>query len=371
MQAVKVSGRKVRYAVVGAGWISQAAFMPGVAHTGNSELTALVTGDQQKAKQLSTLYKIPKTYDYDSYDRLLESGEVDAVYLALPNEMHTEWALRTLRAGLHLLLEKPMATSEADCEAICQAARESGAKLMLAYRLHFEPLTLEAIRVARSGEIGDPRFFNASFSQHVASSNHRANHGFWSGPVPDMGPYPLNAARHLFGAEPVEVSAVGAQNTKLGFDFDDTVSVTLRFPGERLAQFTVSYGADAADAYRLVGDKGDLLASPGFGFAKPMELTVTVDGKSRARTFAPTDQFGGELQYFSDCILQDRQPEPDGEEGLADVRVLAAIHESLRTGRRQQLETFSRSLRPEMSMKKELPPVDPPEQINSSAPQQG
>jgi predicted dehydrogenase len=170
-----MKNQKIRYAVVGAGWIAQAAFMPGVHHTGNSEMVAIVTGDEKKAKELSKKYGIEKTYNYSEYDELLRSDEVDAVYLALPNDMHVDYALRALRAGKHLLLEKPMAETEEDCRAIVQAAVENGCKLMVAYRLHFEPTTLQVIDLVRSGKIGEPRIFSSVFCQKVSEKNHRGD----------------------------------------------------------------------------------------------------------------------------------------------------------------------------------------------------
>lgn len=370
MQASQEGGRKVRYAVVGAGWISQAAFLPAVAHTGNAKVTALVTGDAQKARVLGERYGIAHTYGYEQYADMLQSGQVDAVYLALPNWMHRDYAVPALQAGLHVLLEKPMATSVADCEAIQRAAAGSGARLMIAYRLHFEPATLDTLRRVRAGEIGRPRAFSAMFAQPVAPSNHRAQNGFWAGPVADMGPYPLNAARQLFGAEPVEVAALGSRDPALGFDFDDTVAVTLRFDDTRIAQFTVSYGGASCEHYRLVGDKGDILAQPAFGFGPGVALQtrITVDGKTETRDYPETDQFGGELQYFSACILAGREPEPSGQEGLADVRVLAAIEQALRSGAPVRLEPFARNAYADASQSTQLPPIEPPEAVNAASP---
>ena len=274
--AVKVQGSKVRYAVVGAGWISQAAFMPGVAHTGNSEMTAIITGDEEKARALGKRYGITNTYHYDAYHAALDSGQFDAIYMALPNWQHLEFTVPALQRGIHVLLEKPMAISEDECHAIQAAADSTGAKLLLAYRLHFEPATLEAIRMTRAGELGKARLFTSAFSQHVAKTNHRAQHGFWAGPVADMGPYPINACRNLFGAEPIEVSAMGLRHKEFGFGFDDTVSVQLRFPGDRIAQFTVAYGLNAHNHYRIHGTEGDLLVQPGFMFPGPLKHTLTM-----------------------------------------------------------------------------------------------
>jgi predicted dehydrogenase len=368
MDTATVKNRKVRYGVVGAGWIAQAEFMPGVEHTGNSELTALVTGHEEKAAGLSERYGLKRTFGYEEYDEMLESGVVDAVYLALPNFAHVDFAVRALDAGIHLLLEKPMAVSVAQCERIRAAAQRSGAKLMVAYRLHQEPGMLEAVRVVREHELGQAMLFESTFTQQVAAANHRAKHGFWAGPVPDMGPYPINAARTLFGAEPVEVFATGVRTDPERFHFEDTVSVTMRFPGERVATFTVGYNGGDVDEFRVVGAKGDLFSQPAYQVGTAAEHTLTVRGKKRVQRFPRTDQFGGELKYFSQCILEDREPEPNGEEGMLDVRVIEAIESSLRTGRAQKLEPYVRSRRATADQVEELRPVREPELIGAKKP---
>jgi predicted dehydrogenase len=366
------AGRLVRYAVVGAGWISQEAFLPGVHHTGNSTVTALVTGDAKKANALGAKYGISRVYDYGGYDRMLASGEVDAIYLALPNTMHRDFATRALRAGIHVLCEKPMAPNEDDCHAMIEAARLTKAKLMIAYRLHFEEATLAALEATRSGRIGDARLFTATFTQQVSRKNHRSKSQFWAGPLPDMGPYPINMARHVFAAEPTEAIAFGASAAESRFsEIDEMLSVALRFPGERLALFAVSFGADAVDEYRIVGTKGDLRVSPGFGLGQAYRHWLTVDGHTAERSFAAVDQFGGETKYFSDCILQDRTPEPNGEEGLADVRVLAAIEMAARTGVAQEIGATARRAHPTQSQVVSLEPVAAPELVHAAPPGQG
>ena len=371
MPARQPEGNKVRYAVVGAGWISQAAFMPGVAQTGNSVMTAIVTGDQKKAEALGKRYGIERAYHYDAYRAALDSGGFDAIYLALPNDQHVQFAVPALEAGVHVLLEKPMAVSEAECAAINAAATASGAKLMVAYRLHFEPATLEAIRIEQSGTLGRVWLFTSTFTQLVSKANHRANRGFWAGPVPDMGPYPINAARNLFRAEPIEVMAVGVSHPHLGFDFHDTVAITLRFPGERLAQFTVAYGLNSVSEYRITGDKGDLHLAKGFAFPGPLTHELTLGQSTTSRSFGPFDQFGAETRYFSDCVLHDRDPEPDGEEGMLDVRVVAAVERALQTGQPQSLAPYHRAKHPLPDQAMELPPVTVPPMVNASDPAQG
>jgi predicted dehydrogenase len=363
--------RKIRYAVVGVGWISQAAFLPGVEHTENSEVVALVTSDEFKAQKVGELYGIKKTCTYAEYGELLASGEIDAVYLATPNVDHVELAVRTLEAGIHLLLEKPMAVSVAECERIIAASKKSGAKLMIAYRLHHEPGTLSALEVVRSHKLGKVRFFNSSFSQQVSGLNHRAKNGFWAGPVTDMGPYPLNAVRNLFGAEPIEVFATGVISDPQRFDFEDTVSVTLKFEDARMATFTVSYTGGDVDDYRVVGELGDIFVQPAYQVGSKIEYTTTIAKKKSHEGFPKTDHFGGELKYFSDCIRYNREPEADGEEGMLDVRVFEAIERSLRTGEVQRLAPYYRSKRPIPSQVEELYAVSEPSLVHASKPSDG
>lgn len=360
---------KIRYAIVGLGWISQAAFMPGVPNTSNSTITALVTGDPEKATALGQRYGVTQTFHYDAWPAAIASGLFDAVYLALPNDQHRAFAVPALEAGLHVLLEKPMATSVEDCEAIEAAAAQGRAKLMIAYRLHFEPATLDAIRRVRAHEIGEPTLFTSTFTQPVSPENHRAKHGFWAGPVADMGPYPINAARNLFAAEPTRVMATGTNAQGLGFD--DAVAITLVFPGGRLAQFTVAYGPAPTSDYRIVGTRGDLRMDPGYGFPAALAHTLTVDGTSTPHRFPATDQFGAEAQYFSDCIRQDQIPEPDGEEGRLDVRIIAAIERALATGTPQDLPPVTRGKRPDPAQAMTLPPIKPQKLVNAAEPAKG
>ena len=368
------SDKKIRYAIVGLGDISQEAMLPGVAHTGNSVVTAFVTGDPEKARALGEMYGVAHTYRYDQFDEMLRSGEVDAIYLATPNWLHTEFAVPALRAGIHVLAEKPLEISTAKSQEILDARKASGAKLMVAYRLHFEPGTLDAIERVRSGELGDLLLFTSTFAQMVSPANHRARNGDEGGPVLDMGPYPVNAARYMFGDEPTEVvSAIGSRHPEAGLgDFDDTVAVTLRFPRGRIAQFVVSYCANAIDTYTVAGTKGSLEMSPGFLYGKPLEQKLVVGESKTTNSFKNTDHFGGELKYFSACILDDVEPEPDGEEGYADVRVLEGVLRALASGRPEVLAPFTRTRRIDTKTQLQtLPAQKSPGLVNASNPGKG
>jgi len=252
---------------------------------------------------------------------------------------------------VHVLLEKPMATSEEDYAAMIAATESSGATLMLAYRMHQDAYMVElAERVAR-GDIGTTRSFTSVFTHDIEEDNHRGHSGFWGGPVPDFGAYPLNLVRHLFRAEPVRVHALGTRSGDRDFNFRDTVGVTLRFPDDRIAQYTLSYAAGDVDNFTVVGSRGSITSDSCYGFdpEPPRNYVITTEEGEESHTAESVDQFAGEIRYFVDCVRTGTRPEPDGEEGLADVRVFAAIEESLHTGAEVILppRTFGPGLRRE------------------------
>jgi len=365
------SPRKIRYAVVGLGYISQAAVLPAFRHAReNSELAALVSDDPVKLQKLADRYGVPRQARYEAYGDLLESGEIDAVYIALPNHMHREYAVAAAEAGVHVLCEKPMAVTEAECEEMIRAADANDLRLMVAYRLHFEKANLKAIEIVRSGELGEPRIFQSVFTQQVEEGNIRQNPTEQGGgPLYDLGVYCINAARYLFRAEPSEVFAATASIGEKRFhDTFEMMSAALRFPVERLATFTCSFGATESDWYQILGTKGDLRLDPAYEYAEPVEQTVTVEGKSRKTRFPKRDQFAPELIYFSRCVLEEKDPEPSGREGLADVRIVRALLESARTGRVVRLGEFERGRRPTIDMEIERPPVARPELVQAESP---
>ncbi len=369
------SERKVRYAIVGVGDIAQEDMMPGVEHTGNSVITALVTSDGTKADELGKKYDVTDTYTYEEFPQALRSGNFDAIYLATPNWRHAEFIVPALKAGIHVLTEKPMEVSTARCEEILAAAKTSTAKLMVAYRLHFEPATLDTIAKVRSGDLGQVHLFTSTFCQMVDPKDHRAHNGDLAGPVLDMGPYTVNAARYIFSDEPMEVvSAVGTRHPESSLDqtFDDTVAVTLRFPGDRFAQFVLSYFGNPTNSFVAVGTKGTIALDPAYMFGKPLEQTVAIGDKKSSQSFKNTDHFGGEMKYFSDCILTNSDVEPDGEEGFADVRVLEGVLASLKSGGPTMLKPFTRTTRIDPETQKEtLGAVSTPKLVHAENPGKG
>lgn len=365
----KDDSKRIRYAVVGLGWISQEVVLPAFKNTKNSKLVALVTDDPAKAEQLGEKYEAAQTLGYERYDDLLRSGSIDAVYIGLPNSLHRDYSVRAARAGIHVLCEKPMADNVAECEEMIRAAEENDVKLMIAYRLHFEPANLKAIEKIQKGEIGDLRIFSSVFSQQVAEGNVRLKKDLGGGPLMDMGVYPINACRYIFQDEPLEVIGAGANSGDRRFsEVHEMATGILRFPGDRLGVFTCSFGAAAADAYQVVGTKGELWLQPAYDYHEQLKMKTKIDGDEQETSFDKVDQFGAEIEYFSQCVLDDVEPEPSGYEGLADLRIVEAVLESMRSGRTVKLGPFEKKTRPGEQQKFEKSPVKTGKIVHAESP---
>ena len=361
--------RQVGYAVIGLGHIAQSAVLPAFRQAKNSRLVALVSSDAEKRARLGHKYRCD-AYDTRDLDEVLDLPEVDAVYIAEPNDRHVDFAVRCARGGVHVLCEKPLAVTEEECRRMIDACRENGVKLMTAYRLHFEESNLAAVKLIEQGKIGDLRFFSSTFAYQVRPGNIRTSAERGGGAIWDLGVYCVNAARYLFRADPVEVFALRVDRPKdeRFAEVHEGMSVLLKFPGERVAQFTVSFGSYEQDQYRLVGTSGHIEIEDAYEYAGPRELRLSVGGKERMRRFKPADQFAPELIAFSRAILEDSEVEPDGEEGLRDVRIIVAALRSARENRPLTLSWPARRRRPEPSDRMYRPPVREPQLVGAQPP---
>src|SRR6185436_2267815 len=365
---------RIRWAVVGQGHFAQTSILPAFAHAGeNSELVAIFSGDERKRRQLARRHHAEFALPYEELDDFLRSGQVQAVYIAVPNHRHKALTLAAARAGVHVLCEKPMAVTSRDCRDMIAACEDNRVKLMIAYRLHLERANLTAVDEIRRGRIGEPRYFTSSYSFQLDDENVRGlptDEG--GGPLFDIGIYCINAARYLFADEPIEATALTATGPD-GPRFAQTeeqVSAVLRFPGERLATFTVGFGASSVSRYTVAGSTGSLTLEPAYTNSGRRQLQV--EGKrSRKMTFPDRDQVAPELVYFADCILNDGEPEPSGWEGLHDVAVIEAIMDSARTGRKIGIELEQRRQRPTKAQAIDKPPAREPSPIRAEAPRGG
>jgi glucose-fructose oxidoreductase len=360
----------VRYAVVGLGYFAQAAVLPAFRNAPNSRLVALVSDDRTKLRELGRKYGAEHLLGYDGYDAFLRSGAVDAVYLTLPNDQHADFAIRAAKAGVHVLTEKPMALTPHQCRKMIAACRRHGVKLMVGYRLHFEPANLAAIAAVQGGRIGEPRFFSSTFTMQVKPGGIRTRpEQQGGGPLYDIGIYCINAARYLFKAEPVTVVAEGETGDDPRFrGTPEQVSAILTFPGGRLASFTASFGAADVATYTVAGTKGLLTLDNAYEFASARKQTLKRGDNTTKRTFPKVDQVAPELIHFSDCVHTGRDPEPSGKEGLIDVEVIHAIHRAMRTGRRQWIGTPERRRRPSPRQEMRRPAHKMPRLIHADVP---
>jgi glucose-fructose oxidoreductase len=337
----------IRIGVIGLGHFAQVAILPAFRSLRDVELAAVVSGTEEKRVQLGKRYGVP-AFDYDELDAALDRGELDAVYIALPPDLHAVYAVRCARRGVHVLCEKPMAPSERECRAMIDACDDAGVQLMIAYRLHFEAANLTTIELAQGGTLGDPRTFSSTFAQQVREDNVRTQPRPGAGPLWDMGIYCINAARYVFRAEPYEVSAMSfarAGDPRFAH-IPEQVAAVMRFPDDRCATFVAGFGAHDRAHYEVVCTKGAVALDNAYEYVDEIELTQVTEKGTRTRRFPKRDQIAAEIEYFARCVRDGVTPEPSGYEGLADVRVIEAIERSAETGHVERLEPIERQGRP-------------------------
>lgn len=340
-----VPTRPLGYAIVGLGSYGLGVIIPQFRNCTHSRLVALVSGDREKARRVAAEQGLPDSaiYSYDTYDSIRNNAAIDIVYVCLPNAMHAEFTIRAARAGKHVMCEKPMAVSVEECEAMIAACKTAGRKLMIGYRCHFEPYNLEAMRLARAGAVGKIRYV-------------RSEHGFvqrdpgkWrlkralsgGGSLMDMGIYSLQAARYMTGEEPVAVTAresTDRQDPRFR-EVEDIIDWTLEFPSGAIGSCQSMYSANQNHVL-LMGDTGRIELEPATRY-DGNHLWTGRDGRERELTPPPgprPTQFAGQLDHFSECVKAGREPVVSGEEGLRDMRIIAAIYRSAREGRTIRLD---------------------------------
>ena len=337
----QADGRKLGYAIVGLGSYGLGMIIPQFKNCQHSKLVALVSGDAAKAKRVAAEYGVPEKniYNYQNYDSIGDNPEIDIVYVCLPVSMHAEYTIRAARAGKHVMCEKPMAVSSSECLAMIDACKKAGKKLMIGYRSHFEPHNLEAMRRARSGELGKLRYFRSEHGFVMRSPNawrlKKAMSG--GGSLMDMGIYSLQAARYMTGEEPIAVYAKETtdRNDPRFREVEDMIEFQLEFPSGVIGSCMTMYSA-SRNQYCLVGEKGRIEAEPATGYGG--HRLFIGDGDKMTQITPPpgpaATQWAGQLDHLSECILQNREPIVSGEEGLRDIRIVEAVYRSAREKKR-------------------------------------
>lgn len=330
-------GKKLGWAVVGLGSLAINQILPGFAKCEKSKVVAFVSGHPDKANKLALRYGVnPKNiYNYQNYDSIRDNPEVEVIYIVLPNGMHAEYTVRGLQAGKHVLSEKPMARTPAECQQMIDAGRNANRKLMVAYRCRYEPYNLEAIRMARSGELGPTKVIVSEHGFNIGNPHQwRLNKEMaGGGSLMDIGIYALNAARYLTGEEPTELTAMtyttpGDPRFK---EVEETIHFQLRFPSGILANCSSSYGYDSQNRYRVVGTEGWVELEPATIYSG-LRMRVHKQSVLEERMLPVRDHFALEMDHLSGCVMENREPLTPGEEGLRDLRIMMAIYEAGRTG---------------------------------------
>ena len=335
-------GRKLGWAVVGLGSLAINQILPAFYECEKSRVVALVSGHPEKARKLALRYGVSERniYNYENYDSIRNNPEVDVIYIVLPNGLHAEYTVRGLEAGKHVLCEKPMANTPAECRQMIDAARQQNRKLMIAYRCRYESYNQEAIRVARSHELGPTQMILADAGFPMGDpSQWRCNRQLaGGGSMMDIGIYALNASRYLTGEEPSEVNAMmystpGDPRFK---EVEEHVVFQLRFPSGALANCTSSYGYFQQSIFRVMGTKGRLVLDPASWYTG-LRMWIERNGVIDERTLPVVDHFTAEMDHMSDCVMEDKQPLTPGEEGLRDITIIQAVYEAARSGKRVTL----------------------------------
>jgi predicted dehydrogenase len=338
------------YAVVGLGRIALEQVLPAFGESKDAKLVALVSGHADKANKIAAQHGVsPKAiYDYKNFDSIKDNPEIDAVYIALPNAMHAELTVRAAQAGKHVLCEKPMATSAADAQKMVDACAKANKKLMIAYRMQYEPMTSYAKKLVRDKALGMIKVIEGHNGQHLGSTLDQFRLKKGGGAMIDVGIYCLNTARFLLGEEPhwVQAAMYSTPNDKRWREVEETVVWSMGFPSGTIGNFSTTFGAHQGRRWRAYGDKGGWVGmDPAFSY-NGLELRINqVRGKEEILEKPEIEQkqhFALELDHFAQCMASDKQPYTKGEEGVQDMKIIEAIFQSARDGKRVELPKITK-----------------------------
>jgi len=342
--------KKLGWAVVGLGGLALGEILPAFSECTMSKPVALVSGHPKKAAKVARAYDIPEDaiYNYDNFDKIAADPRIDVVYIVLPNSMHAEFTIRALKAGKHVLCEKPMAVSVAEGEAMREAADDAGRKLAIAYRLHYEPLNRRVMDWCKERRFGKIKTFVSSNCQNVKPPNIRLSAKLGGGPVGDVGVYCINAARYVIGEEPFEViaTAIQPEDDPRFREVAETVAFVLRYPSGVLAVCDCSFGSSESRRYRVHCEKGFIEMDPAFSYRglklkTKEQLPEKESSEAVEVNIRQVDHFAAEMDAFSKAILKDAEILTPASMGIADMRIIAAIHQSAQTGQSVRISQSS------------------------------
>ena len=340
--------QRVGYAIVGLGHLSLEELLPALNSCKRSKLAALVSGSPEKLKKVALQYgvKPESCYSYETFDRLKDNPEVDVIYIVLPNGLHKEYVIRGAKTGKHILCEKPMANTAAECREMIAACNGAGVKLMVAYRIHYQPHNRKLREMIQKNEFGETKFVDASNCQSSANPEHWRHKKSLAGggALPDIGLYCLNTTRFVLGQEPTEVFGYmySTPGNLLFKEVEEVMSWQMKFPNGIIANCSTHYNTHDSRYYRVLGEKGWVHLNNAYAYKGQEMIKGYAKEKITYRdtmVIPETNQFAVEMDHFSDCVIYDKKPFSTGEDGLQDHIIMEAIYESARTGRPVKIPT--------------------------------
>jgi predicted dehydrogenase len=302
-----------------------------------AKLTGVISGTPSKIKDWQSKYGIPEKncYNYENFDAIRSNPDIDAVYIITPNSLHLPYTLRVAAAGKHVISEKPMALNEKEGKQMVEATKKANVKLLVGYRMHFEPKTLEIIRMRSAGELGKVLFFQGLCGFKIGDPTQwRLNKALsGGGSLMDIGIYAINGSRYMIGEEPVWVTAQETKTDPVKFKdgIDETITFQFGFPGGAMASCLSTYSLNNLDRFFLDGDKGFAELQPSTGYGP-------IKGRTSAGELTHPHQTHQTVQMdeMAAIILQGKKPlvPVDGEEGVKDLRIMDAIVQAAKTGKK-------------------------------------
>ncbi|HYP17675.1 MAG TPA: Gfo/Idh/MocA family oxidoreductase [Opitutus sp.] len=333
-QEPSAAKRRLGVALLGLGGYSRGQLAPALQETEWCRLAGVVTGTPSKAEEWQKKYELPakNVYSYDTFDRIADNPDIDIVYIVCPNGLHAEFAVRAAKAGKHVICEKPMATTIEDCDRIMQACAEAKRKLSIGYRLHFEPHNVEVMRWAKTKEFGAVKRVEANDAYVSRGGGWRHDPKLAGGPLMDLGVYCVQAGCYGTGEEPIAVTAREEKTDRERFaEVEETIYWTMEFPSGAKAECMMSYNK-SANNLRVEAENGWYELSPAYAYRGIQGRT------SRGPMNLPqVNQQARQMDAFARCILDGTETTVPGSLGRRDVKIMLAIYESARTGKRVTL----------------------------------
>jgi D-xylose 1-dehydrogenase (NADP+, D-xylono-1,5-lactone-forming) len=326
----------VRWGVLGCARVFERRMVPGFRAAGNAELVAVASRSAEKAEATAAKHSIPRWHD--SYESLLADPEIEAVFVPLPNDLHCEWTLHALKAGKHVLCDKPLCLSYADAKHMEETARTANLRLMEGFMWRHHPQHTRLLEVVRSGEIGPLRHFFGRFTYPAAPdpTNIRWHAEQGGGALLDVGVYPLNAVRYYFEAEPEAVTCAMTVDPSTGVDTRATM--LLEWADGRTASLVGGFDQTFASRFEITGEKGSIAAERAFQIGEVgVTIKIQVGDETRSESFPHTDQYGLEIEHFSACVRDSSKSLAPAEDGTAQMRVVEALIRSAKEKRRVEL----------------------------------